>query len=57
MWILGALIVALLNAYLADKLQRSALGWAIAGFLFGLLSTAVMGLLEFAKNVNDTTNA
>lgn len=57
MWILGALLVALLNAYLAEKLQRSALGWAIAGFLFGLLSTAVMGLLEFAKNVNDTTNA
>ena len=57
MWILGALIVALLNAYLAEKLQRSVLGWAIAGFLFGLLSTAVMGLLEFVKNVNDTTNA
>jgi hypothetical protein len=56
MWILGALLIGLLNAWLAEKLQRSVLGWAIAGFLFGLLSTAVLGLLELAKNVRDISD-
>ena len=56
MWILGALLIALLNAWLAERLQRSQLGWAIAGFLFGLLSTVVLGILELAKNVNTTPN-
>ena len=56
MWMLGALLVALLNAWLANQCQRSQLGWAVAGFLFGLLSTAVLGMLEFAKSVNNLTN-
>jgi hypothetical protein len=56
MVILGALLCGLLNAWLAERLQRSVLGWAIAGFLFGLLSTAVLGLLELAKNVREISD-
>ena len=56
MILLGALLVGLLNAWLAQKLGRTVWAWGIAGFLFGLLSTAVLGLLELAKNVNDIQN-
>ena len=56
MVLLGAIMCGLLNAWLAERLQRSVWGWGIAGFLFGLLSTAVLGLLELAKNVRDIQN-
>jgi len=39
--ILAVALVAWLNWYLASQRGRSELGWAIAGILFGLLSTIV----------------
>lgn len=40
--ILAVALVAWLNWYLAEQRGRSELGWAIAGILFGLLSTIVL---------------
>jgi hypothetical protein len=40
--ILAVALVAWLNWYLASQRGRSELGWAIAGVLFGLLSTIVL---------------
>ena len=40
--LLSVILVAWLNWYLAEQRGRSAVGWAIAGFLFGLLSTIVL---------------
>jgi hypothetical protein len=40
--ILAVALVAWLNWYLASQRGRSELGWAIAGILFGLLSTIVL---------------
>jgi hypothetical protein len=40
--ILAVALVVWLNWYLASQRGRSELGWAIAGVLFGLLSTIVL---------------
>lgn len=41
-FLLGILLVAWLNYYLATQRRRNAVGWAFGGALFGLLSTALL---------------
>lgn len=38
-------LIAWLNYSLAEQRGRSAVGWAIAGFIFGLLSTLLLLIL------------
>ena len=42
-------LVAWLNWYLAEQRGRSAVGWAIAGILFGLLSTIVLLVVGYTE--------
>lgn len=48
-------LIAWLNAYLAEQRGRSAVGWAIGGILFGLLSTILLLILGTtdAKKTDD----
>ena len=41
-FLIGAALVAWLNSYLAEQRGRSVAGWAIGGFIFGLLSTIIL---------------
>jgi hypothetical protein len=41
-FLIGMLLVAWLNHYLATQRGRNAIGWAFGGALFGLLSTALL---------------
>jgi hypothetical protein len=43
--IIGAALVAWLNHYLATERGRNAIGWAVAGAIFGLLSTILLLIL------------
>lgn len=43
--LIGMALVAWLNHYLATQRGRSAIGWAIGGALFGLLSTILLLIL------------
>lgn len=43
--LLSVALVAWLNWYLAEQRGRSTIGWAIAGVLFGLLSTLLLLVL------------
>jgi hypothetical protein len=47
--ILAVALVAWLNWYLASQRGRSELGWAIAGILFGLLSTIVLLVVGYTE--------
>ena len=38
-------LIAWLNHYLAEQRGRNAVGWAFAGFIFGLLSTILLLIL------------
>ena len=38
-------LVAWLNHYLAEQRGRNAVGWAVAGVIFGLLSTILLLIL------------
>lgn len=40
--LIGGALVAWLNHYLATRRGRNAIGWAIGGFIFGLLSTLLV---------------
>lgn len=40
--LITAVLVAWLNHYLATERGRNAFGWAIAGLVFGLLSTILL---------------
>ena len=44
-YLIGAAIMAWLNLYLAEQRGRNTVGWAIAGVVFGLLSTILLLIL------------
>ena len=44
-FIIGMALVAWLNHYLATQRGRNAVGWAIGGAVFGLLSTILLLIL------------
>ena len=44
-FIIGIALVAWLNHYLAEQRGRNAVGWAVAGVIFGLLSTILLLIL------------
>lgn len=44
-FLIGIALVAWLNHYLATQRGRNAVGWAIAGAIFGLLATIVLLIL------------
>lgn len=41
-FLIGIALIAWLNHYLATQRGRNAVGWAIAGAIFGLFSTIVL---------------
>lgn len=45
LWLIVACLIIWINISRAKKYNRSVTGWAIAGFLFGILSTIVLLLL------------
>ena len=59
-FIIGIALVAWLNHYLATQRGRNAVGWAIGGAVFGVLSTILLLILgktearqvELYKNAN-----
>lgn len=44
-FLIGMALVAWLNHYLATQRGRNAIGWAIGGAIFGLLSTILLLVL------------
>jgi len=58
-FLIGIALVAWLNHYLATQRGRNAVGWAIAGAIFGILSTVLLLILgkTEAREVEITSKA
>lgn len=58
-FLIGIALVAWLNHYLATQRGRNAVGWAIAGAIFGILSTVLLLILgkTEAREVEIVTKA